>query len=144
MYIFKRLTILIAILLFSSASVSDQRSDIDVFVNSFMEALSGNDIASIVAMNEWDGLSEQQRKSIELSYTDIAVKGVVSFRVDNIDDGESISFEKKGNVFSPNLIPLAQLFIDVNVNKDFRGGYSFYIGKDNGIFKFSHVVLKNP
>ena len=62
--------------------------------------------------------------------------------VDYIKDGKSIEFRKKDRVFAPNLPPLAKIYVEINTGKDFRGGYSYYIGRDDGALRFANVVLK--
>ncbi len=136
----KQLKNLLTILLFTSISFASQANDIDSFVNYFKDAVKENDIPRIIEMNHWAGVPEQQRKSLEASFSDLADKGIINLRIEKIENGESIIFKNK---FAPNLAPVAKIFIEVNTNKDFRGGYSYYIGKNNNELKFSHIVLKN-
>ncbi len=129
-------------MLAGTATRASDTSDIDAFVNKFKLAVNEKKLESILAMNIWAGLPDWQQRSIEKSFSEIINQGVVNIKIEYIKNGSSIEFHRKGRVFAPNLPPIAKIYIEINTNKEFRGGHSYYIGKGNGELKFSHVVLR--
>ncbi len=135
-------SVMLLVLLYLS-SFANAESPIDGFVDTFSEAIKGKQMEKLERMNYWVGVPEEQKLSIIKSFKDIAEKGIIKIRVEEILDEASVSFERKGREFSPNLPPLAKLYIEVNTGKSFLGGYSFYIGKKDNELKLSHIILKN-
>ncbi|GAB1265134.1 hypothetical protein [Aurantivibrio infirmus] len=134
------LSTLLLIIFFSSTLHANDDISLDGFIAKFKSAVESNDLESILNMNNWSGLADEQRKGIEGSFGDIVQKGVKNIEMEIINDGEKIEFKKGVVIFSPNLPPVAKILVEVNTEQEFLGGYSYYIGSQHGSLKFCHVV----
>ncbi|WP_299599465.1 hypothetical protein [uncultured Microbulbifer sp.] len=139
----KKLIFIFLVFFCSALVAADDQKNLDDFVSRFKSAVQSKDQESLMKMNYWSGLSSGQRESIENSFVDLAQKGIKNLNVRKIENGSTIEFKRGDLIFAPSLPPVAQLFVEVNTDQEFRGGYSFYVGRRNGAMKFCHIVPKN-
>lgn len=138
--VIKKIAVIILFALLSTMSAAEDKSEIQSFVADFKAAVEANDMASINSMNSWKGVPGELRTVLEGQFKEVVTKGILSIDLRYIENGDSVKFNRRKQIFAPNVRPLAKINIEIPKNGNFRGGYSFYIGKENGSYLFSHVV----
>jgi hypothetical protein len=124
-----------------SPSISAQdKNQIMIFVDDFKKAVERKDLTSVNSMNSWKNIPEELQVILEKQFLDIVEKGILNTNLEYIENGEKLKFGKGEKIFAPNISPIAQISIEIPTDKEFGGGYSFYIGKENSELQFSHVV----